>query len=106
MPYTDEEAAILAEIFFLRLETSLRASQETISPKKVRFVPLSAAPFLASQKGRPQKTSSTERQLGSDAKSKEKTQRISKSSSRARASHYDANGAFVTGSARESASHG
>ena len=36
-----QEAAMLAEIFFLRLETMLRASEEADRAKKHRFVPLS-----------------------------------------------------------------
>jgi hypothetical protein len=47
-----EEAAMLAEIFFLRLEAVLRASEEVIRAKNSRFVPLSALTFPPPEKGR------------------------------------------------------
>ena len=43
---------MLAEIFFLRLETLLRASEDGGRAKNSRFVPLSALPFPAPEKGR------------------------------------------------------
>jgi hypothetical protein len=38
--FTHSETAMLAEIFFLRLETMLRASEESDRAKNYRFVPL------------------------------------------------------------------
>jgi hypothetical protein len=40
-----EEAAMLAEIFFLRLESVMRASEDAGRPKNPRFVPLAPDAF-------------------------------------------------------------
>jgi hypothetical protein len=40
------EVAMLAEIFFLRLETMLRSPERAIRPRTSRFVPISADAFL------------------------------------------------------------
>jgi hypothetical protein len=44
---------MLAEIFFLRLEALLRASEEAVRAETARFVPLSPLPFPTSEKSRP-----------------------------------------------------
>lgn len=43
---------MLAEIFFLRLEVVLRASEEAGRAKNSQFIPLRALPLPASEKGR------------------------------------------------------
>jgi len=47
MYFTHEEGAMLAEIFFLRLEAMLRASAAADRTKAPRLVPLPAVPLLA-----------------------------------------------------------
>jgi hypothetical protein len=91
---------MLSEIFLLRLETLLRASQEAVPAKKARFVPLSAVPFLASEK-RPCREN-----IWDEAPAWQGRVVPEPAASRVRASHRDADGAFGAGSARERASHG